>query len=288
LLHSMTGFGAATRENDDLAVTVEIKTVNGRFLKLTTKGPPALSARESELEGRVRKRLGRGSVTLSVDLQHKDPSALVAVNEDLVRAYQEVFRRVGLSEERIPVLPGVLGGRHVPLSAAGWELVALATDQALDALVAMRAREGEALAEVLGELLNSVEARVAEVAERAPGVVIEYQTKLRDRIAALMKAQGDELEASLDTEQLAREVAVFADRSDITEEIDRLAAHIAQARELIQAGGEVGRSLEFVAQEMHREVNTIGSKSSDVAISRRVVGLKADLEKVKEQLANIE
>lgn len=288
MLHSMTGFGAATSESEDLIATVEIKAVNGRFLKVSTKASPRLSRRETELESLVRQRLHRGSLTVSVELQPKDPGDLIAVNEAVARAYQVVFRRLGLAEERIPMLPGVLGTAQARVSDGDWEVVRRATEDALTALLAMRAREGAALAAVVSGLVDEVETLAIQVAARAPVVVEEYQTKLADRVKTLLKAQVPELGGALDPEQLAREVALYADRCDVTEEIDRLAAHIGQARELIEKGGEAGRSLEFVAQEMHREVNTIGSKSSDVALSKLVVKLKTELEKLKEQLANIE
>ena len=283
-LRSMTGFGAARRESDSLAVGVEAKAVNGRFLKVSLKAPPSLSAHEVDLEAMAKQKLRRGSVTITVHLQHTSAASVVAIDEDVVRAYQEVFRRLGLPEDRIPTMPGVVAARSQPVSDDDWQRVADAVGDALDQLVVMREHEGGALAITLGGMLDAVDDARQRVAERSPAVVLEYRDKLAERIAALLVDQ----QVEPDPEALAREVAQFADRCDITEEIDRLVAHIDQARQLLAGGGEVGRKLEFLAQEMHREVNTVGSKSNDIELSRHVVDLKSTLEKIKEQVANIE
>jgi uncharacterized protein (TIGR00255 family) len=284
MLRSMTGFGAAVRENDAVAVDVELKSVNGRFLKTNVRTPASLSSREPEIEARVRAHLHRGSVTVTVHVNPRKAEAVVAVNEEVVRAYQEVFRKLGLSEERIPTLPGVLGTSAAGASPEEWDLVSRALDGALEQLVIMREHEGAALGEALGALLDRVEAGAGEVRTRAPDVVREYQRKLHERLTTLLGAGA----LPVEPDALAREVALYADRCDVTEEVDRLDAHIAQARTVLRTGGEVGRTLEFLAQEMHREVNTIGSKSSDTEISRLVVALKTELEKLKEQVANVE
>ena len=284
MLRSMTGFGGAVRETDAVAVHVEVKSVNGRFLKTNVRVPAGLSSREPEIEARVRGVLRRGTVSVTVHVQPRKAEALVSVNEEVVRAYQHVFRKLGLSEERIPTLPGVLGSGPNPASPEEWALVDGALEGALAQLVAMRDREGAALGQVLTASLDRIEAGAGEVRARAPEVVREYQRKLSERLESLL-APGV---AAPDPDALAREVALYADRADVTEEVERLGAHIAQARTLLSDGGEVGRTLEFLAQEMHREVNTIGSKSSDTEISRAVVQLKTELEKVKEQVANIE
>jgi uncharacterized protein (TIGR00255 family) len=280
----MTGFGSATRETDALLATVEAKAVNGRFLKITIKAPPTLSGHDQDLERLCKSHLKRGSITLSINLQPKDPAALVAIDETVVRAYQAAFRRLGLPEDRIPTLPGVIGSGQRALDDGALAPVLEAAEASLVALLVMRKREGAALAEALGDQLDRVDDLREQIGQRAPVVVAEYQSKLAERIAKLLA----DTDVAVQPEHLAREVAFFADRCDVTEEVDRLGAHVAQARELLAAGDEVGRSLEFLAQEMHREVNTIGSKSADTDISRHVVALKGDLERMKEQLANIE
>jgi uncharacterized protein (TIGR00255 family) len=284
VLYSMTGFGSARRGNAGTEVTVEAKSVNSRFLKISVRGPSSLGARELELENLLKRDLRRGTVTLTVRVRHADPAALVAINAEVVRAYQAAFEKLGLSQEAIPTLPGVLGSAGDELLPdAEWELIREATSEAVQRLSAMRATEGAALARVLSDLCDRVEALRAEVRSRAPAVVQEHKHKLEQRLAALL---GDA--TPVDPQLLAREVAFFADRSDVAEEVERLGAHVAQMRALVKAGGEAGRTLEFLAQEMLREANTIGSKSADRELSRAVVGLKSEIERIKEQVANIE
>jgi uncharacterized protein (TIGR00255 family) len=288
MLYSMTGYGAARRETEELSVSVEAKSVNGRFLKVVLKLPPALSPLENEIENLIRRKLQRGSVSLAVELRLSDASVYVSINEDIVRAYQQEFRRLGLNEDRISLLPGVMAHSETKVTEAQWTTIAASVEQALDDMRRMRQREGQALAEAISGMLDQVEHWVGETARRAPAVVVEYHDKLHERVRALIERLGNDLQVAIDRDQVAREVALYADRCDITEELDRLRAHVAQTRDLLKKGGAVGRTLEFLAQEMHREVNTVGSKSADKEISRLVVALKSELERIKEQVANVE
>ena len=287
-MKSMTGFGAARCDVAGYHVVVEAKSVNGRFLKITAKMPSTMSAFESQLEARVKERIRRGSVHISIFLQRTAADALVQVNEDVIRAYQGVFTRLGLTHERFAMLPGVLGPtqteRHEPLSAELMPAISACVEEALSGLLAMRQHEGDALRAILQDLCVQIAAGAGTVRTRAPHVVTEYQHKLHGRLEMLLAG----VEGSIDPQQLAREVAVYADRCDVTEEVDRLGAHLQQTTELLQEAGEIGRTLEFLAQEMHREVNTIGSKSADPALSRCVIQLKSDVERFKEQVANVE
>jgi uncharacterized protein (TIGR00255 family) len=280
----MTGFGAGHSEGAGVAASAEVKSTNGRFLKISMRLPAALSAREQELDGLVRARVRRGSVALKIELSKDRPEAVVKVDEAVVRAYQAVFRRLGVSEEPIATLPGVLVGMREELSDEAFAVVRAAVTSALDELVAMREREGRAL----GEALSGISDRVSELANgsraRAPAIVREYRDKLQARITALVEGFG----TSLDGQLLAREVAIFADRCDVTEELDRLGSHLSQIRELLAHGEEAGRTLEFLSQEMLREANTTGSKSADAELSKLVVQLKTEIERFKEQIANVE
>ncbi len=284
MIRSMTGFGAGRGEGAGVVVSAEVKSTNGRFLKLAMRLPPALSAREQELDALVRTRLRRGSAALKVELREERPEAVVKVDEDVVRAYQTVFRRLGVSEEPLATLPGVLVGVRDDLPDDAFAVVRDAISSALDDLVRMREREGRALAEALGGICDRIGELAAALRARAPAVVHEYKDKLSARIAALVEGFG----GSLDAQLLAREVALFADRCDITEELDRLASHLAQIKELLAHGEEAGRTLEFLSQEMLREANTVGSKSADAELSRLVVQLKTEIERFKEQIANVE
>lgn len=285
MIRSMTGFGASCVETDKARVLVEAKSVNGRFLKIGWKGPSVLNRYEHDLETKVKQKLRRGTVNIQVFIEYKEPEDLVAVDEAVAQAYREIFSRMNLPLEGVIQLPGVVGGKNRrELDADVLDSLQEAVVQAVDALVAMREREGSALAELIEGLCCTVVQERGAIFERREEVVVSYQEKLKTRLETLL-AQS---ETNLDEHVLAREVAVMADRSDITEEVDRLDAHIQQARELLAAGGEVGRSLDFLSQELLRESNTIGSKSGDVALARHVVKLKTTIERFKEQVANIE
>jgi uncharacterized protein (TIGR00255 family) len=252
MIRSMTGYGAAERSGAGVVASAEVKSINGRFLKLSLRLPSSLSAKEQELEALVRSKLRRGSVSLKVELHLESPEALVRVDEAVVRAYQATFRRLGISEEPLATLPGVLVGNRDDLDDAAWVVVRAAVEAALTELVVMREREGRALAAVLGGTCDRIAELGTSIRGRAPAVVLEYRDKLHARITALVEGFG----TAIDGQLLAREVAIFADRSDITEELDRLVSHVAQIRELLAGSEEAGRTLEFLSQEMLREVNT--------------------------------
>jgi uncharacterized protein (TIGR00255 family) len=185
----------------------------------------------------------------------------------------------------VPLLPGVIAQPDTAgLSAEGWALVREATVAALEDLDRMRGVEGAALAGIVGTHLEAIDRLRLEVRARAPEVVRHVQARLTDRQRELLAA----VDVPLDPQLVAREVAILADRADVTEELDRLGAHLAQARAKLGQGGEVGRSLDFLAQELLREVNTIGAKSADAEISRCVVELKTRVDQIKEQVANLE
>lgn len=286
VLRSMTGFGAAKLDDEAVQITVEARSVNGRFLKVSLKAPPALAHREAELEGLAREQLRRGSVSLSIHFRRKHVEPAAIINEEAARAYVEVFERLGLPLDAVPTMPGVLtGSRDDELGDEEWGMVEGLTRQALKQCALMREREGRALSSVLGKACARIDELRAELVSRAPSVVTEHQARLKERVRALLADQP----ISLDDQHLAREVAIFADRSDITEELDRLGAHVAQVRALLATGGEnAGRTLDFLSQELLREANTIGSKSSDVRMAKAVIELKAEIERFKEQSANVE
>lgn len=285
MIKSMTGFGAHCVETEQARILVEAKSVNGRFLKLSWKGPGVLNRYEHELEPLVKEKLRRGSVNIHVFVEYKNPEDLVSVDENIAQAYKAVLDNLGLPLNSIPQLPGVIGGKaRRELNPELLSAIKEALGGALVALVAMREREGEALAGVVEGLCKDILAERTAIGERTQEVITSYQARLKDRLAQLLDGSG----ADLDESVVAREVAVMADRSDITEEVDRLEAHVAQIHELVEKGEEVGRTLDFLAQEMLRESNTIGSKSGDVSLARHVITLKTAIERFKEQVANIE
>jgi uncharacterized protein (TIGR00255 family) len=284
-MKSMTGYGAARHEGADITADVEVRSVNARFAKVAIKAPASLAAHEADLEAQVLKAVKRGNIGLTIVMRGRTASTAATINEEAVLAYQTVFRRLGLPEAAIPQLPGVILGRESE-KVSDEEVAAVhkAVKTALDQLVAMREREGATLSEVLGSSVAKLASLREQVQTRVPAAVAEQQRRLRERVDALLAGSG----TTLDPQTLAREVAVLADRSDVTEELDRLASHLKQARELLASAEPVGRTLDFVAQEMLREVNTVGSKNVDAVTGRLVIDMKSEVERFKEQVANVE
>jgi len=297
MIRSMTGYGAAERTNDQVRIAVEIRTVNNRFFKANQRLPEGLGAVEMTIESLLRASISRGTVNLNLTVQPKGESTRAPVNTALLAAYlKDVvdfgeanlpgFRPEDVRVEALLDLPGVVGGEEVLLTGiedlpAQIEAV---VKEALERLNAMRDQEGAATARDMAAALDEMERRVATVLSRVPAVLEEYRTRLKERVTALLAGA----EVPMDDQTLLREVAFFAERSDINEELSRLSNHIQQFRELLAASGPGGRKLEFLTQEMYREVNTIGSKSSDSLISRDVVEIKVGVDRLREQSQNVE
>jgi uncharacterized protein (TIGR00255 family) len=290
---SMTGFGRASVEHQGNSITVEAKSYNNRFLKVTLRLPDALSNQESELENLVRAKVTRGAVFCTVSLAQPVSEAGYRLNEALARRF---YAELGaLARELKTELPRIaeiarLDGVVEKVDAQGGadesliDAVKTALEGALNGLNAMRAREGEALRKDLDSRVKAVEKVGAEVANRAPKIVAEYRDKLRQRLEQLLKGSG----VALDEPTIVREVALFADRCDITEETTRLAHHCRQFLKELGGKEAVGRKLDFIAQEMLREGNTIGSKANDAELASAVVELKSEIERIKEQVQNLE
>ncbi len=290
---SMTGYGAARASGTRVAVEVEIRSVNARSFKLNTRIPGQLAPRETDLEALVRRHLRRGTVSLGVKLQRVRPQDAVRIRPEIVEGLAqalEPLRKKGILEggvtaEAILALPGAVEtGADEPLRPADWKLIRETVEAALGQLDAMRQREAKHLVKDLRSVLQSMRRSLGSVKRRAPKVVAESRARLEERVNALLADAGHRI----DEATLAREVALLADRSDVREETTRLAAHVEEFQEYLGAGGEIGRKLEFLSQEMLREANTIGSKSSDVTLARDVIALKSDIDRLKEQVANLE
>jgi uncharacterized protein (TIGR00255 family) len=290
----MTGSGTFVHEHALGRFEGEARSVNHRFLKTTWRAQGPLPDLALEVEERVRARLARGHVTLTLRFTPNrearvgaalDASAFAAAAVEL----QGLARAAGLpavTAADVLHVPGVLASaaRTEP-DVAGLAAAALeAVDGALGALEAARTREGQALSRELLTLLAAVERAGHELAARAAEVPQAWQQRLRARLDELLKGTG----VALDPSALAREVAAMAERSDVREELTRLAAHVGHAREILAKGGSVGRALDFLAQELSREANTVGSKANDLALTRTVIGLKADVERLREQVQNLE
>ena len=291
MIRSMTGFGAGRAAQGGEELDVEARSVNHKFCEVKVRLPRELSALETEIARLVKERLARGGVEIAVRRAPGRgtvaPRVDVALAEEYARAFGEIRARLGLPGA--VALADVIGAegvvtleeRAVDLEAARAAATA-ALGQALSALVGMRRREGEALERDVEGRLAQMEELVSRVEALAPQSIEHYRTRLNERIQEVMRG------FTPDPARLAQEVALFADRMDVAEEITRLRSHLAQTRALLAGTEPAGRKMEFMVQEMHREANTIGSKSQSAEIATLVVALKAEIERLREQVQNVE
>ena len=293
-MKSMTGYGRGEGAQEGFKVTVELSSVNRRQSEIAVYLPRELEPLESRLRDEINRRIARGRLTVKVALHAADGSwtGQVKLNATLAKAYARELNRLArdlklpdpVTLEVLVRAPGVLQTEEgLSDAAAFWPAVEKALRQALDALIRMREREGAHLSRDLQKRMMLVRRSVERVRKQAPEVLKRYQEQLRERV----KNAGLETPA-VDDERLLKEIVYFADRSDISEELTRLRSHFEQFADCLKAKEPVGRTLDFLAQEMNREVNTIGSKANDSLISREVVTLKAELEKFREQVQNVE
>ncbi|TMB25101.1 MAG: YicC family protein [Deltaproteobacteria bacterium] len=292
MIRSMTGFGAGRGEAGGETVSVELRAVNAKFCEVKARLPRELIALEAELVKSIKARISRGVIDAFVR-RETAPGAASSPRADLVlgaayaKALRELKDSLGLAGEPtvqdLAAMEGVISlGEAAPDAEAAASALQRALDAAIEALDGMRRREGEALAQDLAARLDTVEKGAREVSRLAPLQVDAVRERLSARIAELTRG------VPLDPSRLAQEVALFADRTDVAEELTRLASHLAQARGLIRSEAPAGRKLEFLVQELNREINTIGSKSQHAAIAAAVVELKAELERIREQVQNVE
>lgn len=303
----MTGFGNASAQEGGVQFALELRSLNNRYFKAAVRLPDEIAGTEAVLESALRKRVSRGSFSLTVKVKVSTAAAASSINDAALLDYldhlETVRQKVQDDSVRIELtqlltLPGVLEPMtdDDKLLDRAHAVLPRLLDEAIDRLIEMRDTEGKALAEDLRSQLDHIRGQIAHVAERAPLVVHEYHQKLTARVDELLA----KAKLKVDENDLIREVAVFADRADISEELSRMAGHLDQFAEVIQTGapgssnppgkgGEpAGRTLDFIAQEMLREANTIGSKSNDAAIGRAVVEIKSRIDRIKEQVQNVE
>lgn len=290
----MTGFGAAEHVEGSDSYTLEIRTLNHRFLKINIKVPEKWQAHEGAIEKALRKGIARGSVACALRIRSTNGVEAMPINLAVLQSYVDQVSAVRVPDGvaatidlgTLAVLPGVATPCEVQEVPAEQE-AAIARElvtKAVEALNVMRREEGDALRASLMQCCESIRTQLAEVASRAPLVVEEYHERLKTRVAQLLQAGGLELQE----EGLMREVAIFADRCDVAEEVTRLGSHLDQFEELCDRREPVGRTLDFLTQEMLREANTIGSKSNDAGITRAVVEMKGSIDRLKEQVQNVE
>lgn len=293
MIQSMTGYGAVERVADGVCYALELRSVNHRYLKLSTRLPEDWKFAEPTIEKVARSRLTRGSVTCTLRVRAGDSGA-VSLNLAAMQSYVDQMLRVRLPSgtaatidlAAAALLPGSMDApdRDEPTTNRQLQLVEQLMADAVDSLTRMRRDEGTALEEDLRCCCADIRTRLETVSQRAPTVVEEYRKRLQTRVGTLMEAGGFELAE----DALAREVAIYAERCDISEEITRLTSHLDQFEELCKRNKAVGRTLEFLTQELLREANTIASKSNDATISRSVVDVKGLIERLREQVQNVE
>ena len=287
----MTGYGRGTCEVAGRRLVVEVRSVNHRFLELKLRLPWGDAALEAHLTAAIRARLGRGAITVSVRDEGGGGGQAVHADVGLAKQYHhalvELRAALGLEEPvslaLVVAQPGVITvGEGVSDSEALWRAIEPGLGAALDALVAARAREGEVLRLDLIARLGMLETMHRDLGALTSEAPDHHRKKLRDRLERALKP------GEVDPQRLAQEVAILADKADVTEELTRMAAHVAEARRLAGEDGANGRRLDFLTQELNREVNTIGAKSQSAAVAARVVDAKAEVERLREQIQNVE
>ena len=293
MISSMTGYGEAQRSEEGHQYVLEIRSVNNRYFKASIKLPELFQYLEADIEKLLRTRLARGSLALALRLRNQTAGAAYEVNSRVLACYAKGLlaalpegANATLDLATLATLPGVCQSPELDESfrAKQASIVRELTSQALDHLIDMRHREGQSLYEDLVEHCAAVRTQLILVEKRAPVVLTEYHERLTSRVQMLI-GNG---RFDLDKDALAREVALYAERCDIAEEVVRLRAHLDHFMEICRTGEAVGRKLDFLAQEMLREANTIGSKSNDAQIGRAVVELKSIIDRIKEQVQNAE
>lgn len=292
---SMTGFGEARGGGPGFSVSAEIRAVNNRHLKVTVRGSDPYPSLEAEVEKVLRRRVKRGSLLVQLRVVRGDVAAERTIDETVLAAYlrqiRSVCRSVGVDTASVYSgvleLPGVLGDTapttRTPESE--WPVVEAVLEEAVEELDKTRRAEGAAMADELLGYHAAMRAEVQNIRDHLPAVMTAYRGRLLDRVRQATTAAG----VAVDETNLIRELALFADRSDVAEELTRLDAHLDSFAEIVRTGGDgPGRRLDFVAQEIGREVNTTGSKAGDVTVSRHAVEMKATLEKIRELVQNVE
>ena len=294
MVRSMTGYGRAEAILDGQKYTVEIKSLNHRFLEISLRLPASLSALEMEIKKKIGEPLLRGKIDVSIrrDVQSSaENGQYLALNLPLAQNYfnllMQLKQSLNLQDDiRLEMIAGqkdVFQMAELPQDdSVLWQRLAAVLEEALAGMMEMRRREGEILSRDLSARLDLMTQLLSRIEAKAPQVVLEYQKRLTDRVRELTSG------LVVDESRLSQEVAILAEKSDITEEIVRLRSHFGQFLEMLDREEAIGRKVDFLIQEMNREVNTIGSKSSDADISKQVIEIKSELAKLREQVQNLE
>jgi uncharacterized protein (TIGR00255 family) len=290
----MTGFGESHCQHDGIAVAVEVRSINNRYFKLAVRTSEGYASLEPLVDAEVRRTIHRGTVQVNVRVDRRRSPEDYKINVDVLQRYQAQLASLQSQPssghpvplEAILPLPGVVDDASATAvdAAADWPIIERTLRAAMQRMVQMRNEEGKAMAVDLLANCDAVAASLDQVEKRAPLVVEDYHTRLHERLQKTLA----EFQVTIDPSDLIKEVSLFADRGDISEEIVRLRSHLDQFRATIALPESSGRKLEFVTQEMFREANTIGSKGNDVELTRHVIDIKAAIERIREMIQNIE
>ena len=292
MISSMTGYGRGEASSAAFSCVVELRSVNHRYFEFSSRVPRGYAFLEEKLKGLCQQRISRGKVELylTIDLNESDDVS-VEINHSLAKSYVNAIKELGETYGLNADLSAVTLSRYPDLFSvkkqvvdedAVFEVVKEATESAIDSFINMRKNEGEKLYDDIKSRVDFILDKVAFVEERSPETVKAYQTKLETRIRELLE------DKTVDEARLLTEAAIFADKVAVAEETVRLRSHIKQLCDLISSDAAVGRKLDFIVQEMNREANTIGSKAQDIEIAHTVVDIKAEIEKIREQIQNVE
>jgi len=294
LLLSMTGFGEAYCQRDGMAVAVEVRTINSRYFKISIRSSEGYSSLEPKIESLVRGRVRRGTVQINLRVDRARSPDEYLIDTRVLAGYRRQLETIRLQWqlpqpvplETLLLLPGVASEEATASvdAAADWPAIRQTVGSAMENLAQMRAEEGCAMAADLRANCRAVGASLDEVQKRAPLVIEGYRSRLADRLRKILA----EFEVTLDPADLIREVSLFAERCDISEEIVRLRSHLEQFEAIMELPDSSGRKLDFLTQEMFREANTIGSKANDVEIAKYVIEIKTAIERIREMAQNIE
>lgn len=288
----MTGFGRGEARENGYQFTLELKSVNHRFLEVVVRLPKIYGGFEDRIRKVIQQNVQRGRIEVNLNItETQEKKRLVKVDKDLALSYDNTLKELAFALKtvyesdvyRLASLPEVLTVEEPEIDLdILWEVCSQALALALEGFTTMRSVEGQKLTEDILRRLNYLSIEIEKVTARSDQVVVDYQKRLKERIQVLVG------ESIMDEARIANEVAIFADRASITEELVRLDSHLMQSRLAFKNDEPIGRKLDFMIQEMNREINTIGSKANDLVISQIVVILKSELEKVREQIQNIE
>ncbi|MDR2705076.1 MAG: YicC family protein [Planctomycetaceae bacterium] len=298
MLFSMTGYGVAVCQAEGIAVSVELKAVNNRYFKLSLRMSDGYGSLETRIEPLIRSSIERGSVNASIRIQQEKKVSDYKISAPVLQSYFEQLVELGSqlghlgefplpSLDRLVFLPGVVeidANRHGEENEKIWNIIEKTLHEALDALQIMRQTEGSSMFRDLNANIETLYRLVQNVEQLTPRIVPLYQQKLSERIGKVMAEQG----ATLNNTDLLREIAVYADRCDISEETVRFRSHLVQFTDAMLSKESCGRKLDFLTQELLRETNTMGSKANDADITKNVVEMKTTIERIREMVQNIE